>query len=71
MKKQADSLEVRAGPLESSPSGAPEIRVRPAMADEARSNPLKSTYDSTFIVLVLSIAAILAVILWVWPYGGF
>jgi hypothetical protein len=45
--------------------------VRDKVPQLTRSTPLKSTYDSTFIVLVLSIAAILAIILVLWPSGGF
>ena len=70
MKQQNDNGEVRERPRENLPSGANEPRAEPAIADRTRSDPLKSTYDSTFIVLVLSIAAILAVVLWVWPFGG-
>lgn len=47
------------------------IRKEQTTDVEARSIPLRNTYNSTFIVLVISIAAILAVILVFWPAGGF
>ncbi|MBI4664241.1 MAG: hypothetical protein HY735_36055 [Verrucomicrobia bacterium] len=37
---------------------------------DPRSVPLKNTYNSTFIVLVIVIAAVLAAILVFWPSAG-
>lgn len=50
-----------------------DVRIHEEEATEmqARSDPLKSTFNSTFIVLVLSIAIILALILVFWPSRGF
>jgi hypothetical protein len=42
-----------------------------ATRSEARSTPLKSGYNSISISVILVIAAILAVILILWPSGGF
>ena len=48
------------------------FRKEPTTDLHARSEPLKRTmYNSTTVVLVLSIAAIVAIILMLWPAGGF
>ncbi len=71
MKRPTGSDKVREGALPTVQSGVPEIHEAETPEPGARSNPLKSTYNSTFIILVLAIAVILAVILLVWPSGGF
>lgn len=66
MNKQTGSDQVPEPSVEGSPPRTSGIQEQPAPEFEARSEPLKSNYNSTFIVLVLSIAAILAVILLIW-----
>jgi hypothetical protein len=59
-------------PTERDPvQGSPSVVVHEDQATElVRSIPLKSTYNSTFIVLVVFVAATLALILVFWPSGG-
>lgn len=71
MKNLPGSDNVRERPIPSLLSRLFKIRKEQTTDSEGRSKPLTSDYNSTFIVLVLSIAVILAVILLVWPSGGF
>jgi hypothetical protein len=70
MKIPAELDGIRHPPLPNLQSGAAKI-VEDQATEHARSSPLTSTYNSTFIVLVLSIAIILALILVFWPSGKF
>ena len=71
MKNQPARDEVREDPRRGLKSGVTKNQDGQANEVQARSDPLKSNYNSTFIILVLSIAAILAFILIFWPSGGF
>ncbi|MBI2949187.1 MAG: hypothetical protein HYY23_16220 [Verrucomicrobia bacterium] len=66
MKNQTGSDKVRERALSTFLSGVCKMRKEPAVDLDARSKPLTSHYNSTFVVLVLAIAAILAVILLIW-----
>ncbi|MDA1273099.1 MAG: hypothetical protein O2960_03460 [Verrucomicrobia bacterium] len=66
MKNQNGNDEIAATPIRKLRMRFFKIgKERPADL-EGRSRPLTSDYNSIFVVLVLSIAAILAVILLVW-----
>lgn len=71
MKNQNTTDSVRAPPLPAPESAVVKIRTEQSAELDTRSKPLESTYNSTFIIVVLSIAVILAIILLIWPAGGF
>jgi len=66
MKNQTGNDEVMATPIRSLWMRLFKIRKEQPADMEGRSRPLTSDYNSIFIILILSIAAILAVILLVW-----
>lgn len=70
MKNLTQIDKVRENALSVPQAGGPEIQTAQTADPGSRSHPLRSTYNSTFIILVLAIAVLLAVTLLIWPAGG-
>lgn len=63
MKTQPKAEKICNDPLAGLPSAVFNIQEKESHGLRGRSNPLKSTYNSTFITIVVSISAVLALIL--------